>query len=294
MGLDLHGHVDCISCMINKYDGVANKHYASKDEKYNFMRKVMTLILESEKHKTAPYISSKINALLNEEFNITDPYLDEKKYYNKAILKMKPMILEKLQKSNNIFEDTIKYAAAGNIIDFGALSNITDELVAETIESILQKDLDTHTLNRFKDDLEKATTLVYLGDNCGEIIFDSILVESLSKMYPNLKIYFGVRGMPILNDVLREDALLAGIDQWATIIENGTAIPGTDLEEVNENFREIVYSADLIISKGQGNFETLSNTNLNIYYIFLCKCQRLVEALDKELYSLMFLAEQDI
>lgn len=294
MGLNLHGHVDCISCMIQKYDGIADRYYKTKKEKYEFMRKVMELILASKSHKTAPYISAKINALLNENFGIDDPYFDEKEYFNKAILALKPEVKSKLEQSSEPLKEHLKYAAAGNIIDFGALKNITDELVFSTIEDVLKQDVDEETFSDFESDLQNAKTLVYLGDNCGEIVFDSLLVEYLAKTYPHLKIYFGVRGKPILNDVLKKDALLVGIDNWAEIAENGTAIPGTDLEEVSPEYRKLVESADIIISKGQGNFETLSNCGLNIYYVFLCKCERIVKALDKEMFSLMFINEQKI
>lgn len=294
MGINLHGHVDCISCMIQKYDKAADRYYKSKEEKYEFMKKVLELILSSEAHKSAPYVSSKINSILNEDFGIEDPFKNEKDYFNKALLAMRPEVKEKLRNAKEPLKEHLKYAAAGNIIDFGALKNITDELVFSTIDDVLKQNLDQKTFDNFEKDLQNAKTLVYLGDNCGEIVFDSLLVEYLSNNYPNLDIHFGVRGKPILNDVLKEDAKLVGIDQWAKIVENGTAIPGTDLEEVTEDYKKLVESADVIISKGQGNFETLSNCGLNIYYVFLCKCERIVKALDKEMFSLMFVNEQMI
>jgi len=121
-------------------------------------------------------------------------------------------------------------------------------------------------------DLAKGQTLLYLGDNAGEIVLDRFLIREIKRRYPQLKIYFATRGKPVINDVTVRDAKNIGLDKYAVIINNGTDFPGTILSECSEDFIKVFSTADVIISKGQGNFESLADNPRKIYFIFLCKC----------------------
>jgi uncharacterized protein with ATP-grasp and redox domains len=225
---------------------------------------------------------------------VDDFYKEEKMLFNEKLLGMEENITSMLDDSNNRLMDALRIAMAGNIVDFGALDNITIELVKDIITKTMDSNINSSVYKRFNIELENAKDILYLGDNTGEIVFDKILLCEIKRQYPNLTIYFATRGKPALNDANEEDAYYVGIDKYAKIINNGTDIPGTDLDEVSQEFKEVFNKADMIISKGQGNFETLSGTGYNIFYLFLCKCDMLTKRLNIEKLSAMFLYEKEL
>jgi uncharacterized protein with ATP-grasp and redox domains len=114
--------------------------------------------------------------------------------------------------------------------------------------------LNLFTYNRLLGNLINSKGLLYLGDNAGEIVLDKLLIKFIKKRFPNLSITFATRGAPISSDVTEMDAYYVGMDQYADIINNGTDLPGTDLQEVSGSFKEVFTTAEVIIAKGQGNF----------------------------------------
>ncbi len=166
----------------------------------------------------------------------------------------------------------VKLAAAGNVIDFGARPELESSEVLRLIKETLNKNFSSHVFHRLTSDLEQGQTLLYLGDNAGEIVLDKYLISEIKRKYPQLKVYFATRGMPVINDVTEHDAQSTGMDKYACVINNGTDIPGTILSECSDDFIKVFDTADVIISKGQGNFESLINNPRKIYFIFLCKC----------------------
>ncbi|GMQ63362.1 damage-control phosphatase ARMT1 family protein [Vallitalea maricola] len=291
----MYSHVDCIACIINKANKLADKYIEDKKEKYKFMNKVLLEVADTEYEKTAPYISTKVMRILHNLTGVDDFYKEEKKLFNEKLLAMEDNIKAMLDDSAHRFLDAIRIAMAGNIVDFGALDNITMELVEEIIKRTMESKIDKEVYNKFYKELSNAKEILYLGDNTGEIVFDKILMEEIKKEFPDITIYFATRGKPALNDANEEDAYFVGIDKHAKIINNGTDIPGTDLDEVSDEFKEVFYNkADMIISKGQGNFETLSGSGHNIFYLFLCKCDMITKRLKIDKLSAMFLYEKDI
>jgi hypothetical protein len=133
---------------------------------------------------------------------------------------------------------------------------------------------------------------LYLADNAGEIVFDKIFVKNIKERYPGLTIYFAVRGEPVLNDATEQDAYFVGIEKYAEIINNGTCVPGTDLDIVSKQFKQVFKEADLIISKGMGNYETLCGCKENIYYLMLCKCQVFQKKFKCDSYDHLFTHEK--
>ena len=131
-----------------------------------------------------------------------------------------------------------------------------------------------------------------LGDNAGEIVFDILLVEQLRKQYPDLEVIYCVRGKNSLNDATREDAAYVGMDKLVRVIDNGTGISGTELDYISDELKQVLSTADVILSKGSGNLESLAGCGLNIYYIFMCKCQRVAKILGCENMTGQFLRER--
>ncbi len=290
----MNTHVDCIACVINKANKLADKYFEDKQQKYNFMNKVLREVSKIEYDRTAPFLVAKVMRILKKETGIEDFYLQEKKLFNEKLLSMENQIQDMLNHSKDRFITALKIALAGNIVDFGAFDEISFDLVKEIINKTLASDFDDKLYKKLKDDLLKCKKLLYLGDNTGEIVFDKIFIREIIREYPNVEIFFAVRGEPVLNDVNEEDAYYVELNKYANIINNGTDLPGTDLLEVSDEFKEIFEKSDIIISKGQGNFESLPGSKKNVYYLFLCKCDLLMKKLKSEKLSNIFIHESNL
>lgn len=148
------------------------------------------------------------------------------------------------------------------------------------------------TINHIEDlkaDIKTSSSLLYLGDNCGEICLDKLLLKRIKDINPDITLYFATRGAAVVNDSILEDAYQVGIDEYATIISNGDSSLGTVLSRVSEEFLEIYHKVDIVIAKGQANFESLSEEKKNIYFLLMVKCgviSQYIGALEKSLVCL--------
>jgi damage-control phosphatase, subfamily I len=195
-----------------------------------------------------------------------DHYADVKIKSNKYIMGMYKDLSQIISSSDDSFDTAMRLAIAGNIIDFGAKNDYKDDLVHEKIEKVLvSKKISSELL---KNEVKKAKKILYVGDNAGEIVFDKLFLEQL----PIKKITYAVRGEAVLNDVLMSDAEMVGLTDMLPVVSNGSALPGTILKYCSEEFKKIFKSADLIISKGQGNYETMSGLDKNIIFLLMIKC----------------------
>ncbi len=224
----------------------------------------------------SPEVTRDIFYSLKEVSEIEDPYFKEKNRSNREMLDRYFEFQEQVQNSNDKFDTALRLAIAGNIIDFGP----TDKFdVSGTIKRVLNSDFAIDYSQQLKVEIEKANTILYLGDNCGEVILDKLFLETIN--HPN--VYFAVRNSPILNDVTEKEALQVGIDKVAKIVSNGDDAPSTLLHRVSSSFLEIYKSADLIISKGMGNFEGLMDeTDDRLFFLLMIKCPVIGEIIGAE------------
>lgn len=287
----MNTHVDCIACIVKKADKLADKYIKDKHRKYNFMKQVLEEIIDTEYDRSSPVIDAKFFRLAKKELGVEDIYKGEKRFFNDKLLLMEKDIEAMLDDAEDRLFHSLKIASAGNIIDFSALSDINIDFVKSIISETVGKSFDKELFNRLKYELKGAKSLLYLGDNTGEIVLDKIFIEEIKRHCPNLKITFAARGKAIFNDVTEEDAYYVGMDKHALITNNGADLPGTDLLEVSEEFKKVFDEADIVIAKGQGNFESLSGCGKNIYYLFLCKCEMMIQKLSAGRYSNMFISE---
>ena len=144
------------------------------------------------------------------------------------------------------------------------------------------------------EELKKAKKLLIIGDNAGEIAFDTLFVKQVKKQFPNLSVTYCVRGGNCLNDATREDAAYVGMDKLVPIIDNGTRISGTELDYIGQELRDALKEADVILAKGQANFETMATSRYNVYFNFLCKCERLCKMLHVPQFTGMFLGRKRV
>jgi uncharacterized protein with ATP-grasp and redox domains len=214
----------------------------------------------------SPEITRDILNRLKDFSSVEDPYQREKEESNGYLLKKYPEFQELVQKSNDPFYTALRLAIAGNIIDFGPAHKFD---VDETIERVLTTDFAIDHSKQLKKETETAKTILYLADNAGEIVLDKLFLETIN--HPDVWVAF--RGAPVLNDVTHKEVVDVGIDKIAKIISNGDDAPSTILHRVSKEFREIYGSADLIISKGMGNYEGLMNeTDPRLFYLLMIKC----------------------
>ncbi|MDD5005372.1 MAG: ARMT1-like domain-containing protein [Candidatus Omnitrophica bacterium] len=268
-------YLDCIPCFFRQVlEGARVVKASPKQQKQiidEFARKIPEISL-----KVYPSEIARIGyALLKKISPSGDPYKDIKQKSNRIALRMLGKLRNKVNHSQDRLLTALELAIAGNIIDFGVKNNLNvkmelKKIIAEENKNIPKKSI-FHYLE-FRRVLKEAKNILYLADNAGEVVFDRILVEEIKKEYPNKNIYYAVKAKPVINDALFEDAKACGIDNSARVISNGTDAPGTVLALCSKEFKRIYKNADMVISKGQGNFESLSQEKRPIFFLFMVKC----------------------
>ena len=283
---------DCIFCVIGKQKKVVEEHIDSPDcEK--FLQDMLDFLSRNAFSHTTGWLSKKLEEIYEGYFGVQEDFPAIKHKYNQLLLKQQDQFRQKISKSEDKLRTCINYACAGNYIDFGALDSVSDEKLGELIER--EAPVDERELERFRKDLAGAKTLVYVTDNCGEVVMDKLFMETIRSLYPKLKITALVRGELTGNDATLEDAEEIGLTEVAECVGNGANVYGTDLSVVSSEAKELLYHADVIIAKGQANFETLHREkNINPYYLFICKCQHFMEYFNVPLFSNIFVREDEL
>jgi len=284
--------IDCLPCLLQQAVRTAKNHLPNEEDQIRLAKEIMGVIATMEENVSAPYIAHKIQIALKKALKNPDPFWASKNYYNQEMLKLENEITQLKNSCEDPFIAGLKLAAAGNIIDLGPGYDLSRDKILECIKETLAKDYPSDVMISLQSALKQAKKVLYLGDNAGEIVFDKIFIATIKEYYPALEVCFATRGEPVLNDITEEDAYMVGMDKVAKIINNGTGIPGTILEYCSPNFQKVFADADVIISKGLGNFESLhENGRENLYYIFLCKCSLFMKRLGAKQNDLMLIRE---
>ncbi|MGH4141047.1 damage-control phosphatase ARMT1 family protein [Clostridium sp.] len=286
--------LECIYCTIKKADSLFDQYETNKDKKLIFMKQVFKIISMSEKNDTSPYLSAQIMRFLNNDLNLGDVYYKIKKEYNELLISMEKEILSYIYNSDDKLFTALKYAMVGNFIDFGAMDKVDIGQLKYLIKNASEQVIDVIEYKSFLKQLKNAKQIVYIVDNAGEIVFDKVFIKIIKEMFPDVIIDVIVRGKPVYNDATIIDAEKVGLCNLVNVIENGTDIPGTQLDEININSKQAIENADLIIAKGQGNFESLFGCGKNIFYIFLCKCDLFTKRFNIEKFKGIFVNEKNV
>lgn len=284
----------CMCCAINKQEQQIRK-FSDMERKTEYMKKVLQIIADAEEDDCVPSISIKIKKFFSKYWNQpAEDYTYIKKEFNQLMLDAEASVEAKIRYSGDPLQTALLYARLGNYIDFAALPNVDRETVLALLNDTDKELLAQKEYQCFLQDLQKASHLVYLTDNCGEIVLDKLVIKILTELYPNLDITVIVRGFPAVNDATMEDAVEVGLTDLVPVIGNGNDVCGTWLSHISPESRTCIEEADLILSKGQGNYETLHGCGLNIYYLFLCKCEWFQMQFNAEPLQGMFLNERHI
>ncbi len=265
-------YIDCIPCFMDQ--ALRAGRIATKDEAKikKLLDYVGSMIKDIPMESTPPETGNIIYREVRKITGVDDPYKEIKKSHIKEALALYPELKKIVGSSENRLLTAIRIAIAGNVIDLGVNKKFN---LIEDIAKILKQDFAILHINEFIKELSKAESILYLGDNAGESVFDKILIEELGK-----PVTYVVRDVPVINDVTYKDAIASGLEEVAEIISSGTSAPGTILHLCNEDFLKKFYSTDMIISKGQGNYEGLSNVDRSVFFLLKAKCSLIANNLN--------------
>ena len=262
----------CKSCFLNTYQCLFEKYNVDIVQSQEFISSYQETIIK-DKHLSTPEIQRELNRAFCRIINVSDPFKEEKISSNGIALELYKEWKTKVLSSDDSFDLALRLAIAGNIMDYGA-NNSFD--LHKTIQSVLEASYAIDHSALLKKKIQKAKSILCLGDNAGEIVFDKLFIET---MMPNNIIYV-VKSEATLNDATIEDAKEVGMDKVVEVVSNGYDAPSTILHKCSKEFLEIYNSADLIISKGQGNLEGLINENdPRIFFLLMVKCDVIGEIL---------------
>ncbi len=257
-------YLECIPCFLIQALRAGRLARLKDEAIYDMLCELGGRIKEIPMDSPPPLTAIGVYELINKHVGSDDPFKGVKEESTKAALKLYPKLKKDIENSDDPLGLALRLAIVGNVIDFGAHEQFDLE---KEIEEILHQPFGRWEEKEFREELSKADWVLYLGDNAGETVFDRLFIETIDK-----PVTYVVRGGPIINDATLEDAKLAGIDKVAKVISSGFKAPGTIIEKSSEEFKKLFYSAPLIISKGQGNFETLSDVDANIFFLLKTKC----------------------
>lgn len=274
----------CLSCLIRQARDVCGISNLSARDVDDVLAEVQARIEDRASCQPPIFVATEIHDLIRAKSGVADLYADAKRMANRACLEAVPQMTRVMACSVTSLATAIKLAIAGNIIDCGAygLKEVSSQDLAVIIQDVLAKSLAGDSVDDFRRMISKAKKILYIGDNAGECFFDVPLLRLL----PADRLTYAVRGGPILNDATREDAVAAGIDGICRIIDTGDNAPGVLLERCSEEFRKEFEESDLIISKGQGNYESLSDMlQKTIVFLTKVKCEVIAGDIGHELNS---------
>ncbi len=273
----MQSNLECFSCFLNHGLDIARRAGLDEEAQREVLNEVARMLPGFELSTKPPVMSLVINRAIRKLTEVRDPFESEKRLSNELALGNAPMIRSHINDAPDPLKAAVEYAIAGNSIDFGAfrdldIADAIERLVAGEERRIAREDSSVFRLEDFRRDAENARTLLFITDNAGEIVLDMILMETLLSINPDLDITAAVRDSPIINDATTEDAGTIGLDRLVRVISSGSNAPGTPLEYCSPDFLERFYQADMVIAKGQGNYETLSEAPREVYLLFKVKC----------------------
>jgi len=281
---------DCLKCKAKKY--LLNHPNIPEDNLNDYLFGVCDTIASFDRSLSSIELDLLIKSKYAEYFKDKD-FSETKKYFNDKFLALYDSLLEKVINSEDSLQTALKLSIVANYIDFSALFTVDEKVLDNLINESFEKSIDISMYKRFKSDLQNAKSLIFLTDNCGEIVCDKLLIHIINKEYPNINITCMVKGGEVLNDASLIDAKQINLDDECYVVDNGVRFGGTMLQRMSEEKVSLIKNSNIIIAKGQANTETLIGCNLNIYYLLLCKCSHFSKIFNCQLHDLIFANELD-
>lgn len=267
---------ECEACLLGKY---LPKHPEGADaEQIRAYQAEVRAMTPQCRQGSAPEAAERIEAAYRRHFGEQQAYAEIKRHFNALMLRELPHMARVVGAAEDPLACAVRYAMAANFIDFGAMDSVDEAMLHQQLAQAQSRELPADVLEDLRAAVQSARRLAYMTDNCGEIVADRLLIGQLRQLNPALEVTVIVRGQPVLNDATLEDAALVGMEQVAQrIVGNGNGVAGTVLHRLSQEAAEAVAGADVLIAKGQGNYESLSGCGLTLFYIFMCKCSLFTE-----------------
>ncbi len=262
-------YLDCYPCILQKTLQAARQNQLPEEKQKAILDTVLEILRETSPETSPPQISHQVHQLIRESTGVDDPYEQIKLDYDVQGLDLMPQVRQKIRKARDPLEAAVRYAIAGTVLDIGADHDGHD--IQRELDRAPEAVFGVNHLDSLKQDIRAAGTILYLADNAGEIAFDRLLVEILREMF-RAEIVFVVRGQPVLNDATIEDARYVGLEPLVHLIANESEAPTTLLADAGGRAREYIRKSDVILAKGQWHYESLSNEDLNLYFLFKVTC----------------------
>ncbi len=274
--------LDCIPCILRQTLDAAR--LVSKDPTVheNILRDVLGWAGEMDLSQSPPAMAQRIHRRLREITGVDDPYRETKDLQNSMAMELISTLKHDVETASNPLLMAARLAIAGNIIDMGVNGNFTESDVCQAVNQALTEPFFGEQ-DSFRQAIAKAESILYIADNAGEIAFDRLLIEKLSPE----RVTLVVRGAPVINDATLADAQAVGLDKIVEIIDNGSDAPGTIISDCSQEFRRRYTDADLIIAKGQGNFESLNTEPGNLFFLFKVKCPLVADLVNQPIGTQM-------
>lgn len=284
-------NTECLQCFLNRQLKTA-RALGTETQAFAFFKELMAHCLTAPDGVGSAWLTPGAEALLQKHYGVPeDRFLEEKKRSNAFALERMQTIDAMARQADDPVLAGLKLAILGNYLDFVALGDsVSFEKLEQMLTEALAMELDMDCYGRLCEDLSKGGELLYITDNCGEIVFDRVFAQILVEKYPQVKITFCVRGGPAHNDATRSDAEEVGIP--FPVIDNGCRIGGMELSLVGQEALDALERADIVIAKGMGNTETMYGCGHNVYYAFLVKCQRFMTQFQKPMLTPMLVGEK--
>jgi hypothetical protein len=265
---------DCLPCFIRQALAAGRMATDDEDKIRLLIEEVGCMIKELPKDSTPPFAGDLIYKKLREVTGVYDTYEEIKTKSINDVLELYPDLERMIDESDNRLLTAIRLAIAGNVIDCGVEKKFN---IVEDVKTIVKQDFGIFHFEEFVEELDKAKSILYIGDNAGESVFDKLLIKELGK-----PVTYVVREIPVINDLTIKEAIESGLDEVSTIISSGCTAPGTILELCNPDFVELFEKADMVISKGQGNYEGLSSSERKVFFLLKAKCKVIANNLNVE------------
>ena len=274
----------CLQCLYEK------EVRMTKDEAY--LREIRDLLEHWNPEQSAPYMEYCINQVYERHFGKTHRYDAIKKQFNDLMLSLEPQVRCRIEDSKDPLQTALFMARIGNYIDFGAMKNVNPEVFLQILSDFSISEADTEVYGNFLKACAAGEHFLLLADNSGELVLDKLMIEQLQIRFPRLCVTVMVRGDEVLNDATAEDAAYIGLDRICNVVSNGEALAGTEFDRLTTEARTRFEEADVILSKGQGNYESCSGCGKHVFYSFLCKCDVFTESFQVPRFTGMLLEEK--
>lgn len=258
-----------------------------------YLAEIKAILDNRKESDTSPYMVYLFNQVRMKFFGAAADYSKIKKQYNNLVLSMETDLRQKINSADDPLATAIIMARIGNYIDFGAMDNIDHSEFLALFRGTDMRQDDAGTYASFLRECADAETFLLICDNCGEIVLDKLMLEQLKIRFPHLSIIAMVRGGDVLNDATVDDAHYVGLDTVAEVISNGKAVGGTIYEMLTDEARSVLDNSDVILAKGQGNYESMSGQGRHVFYEFLCKCELFTKRFNVPRLTGMFIEENE-